>query len=56
MYNTNSQLIFKNLMLTSIWSDYSDAYILVRGTLTIAGQRADNAAKQAQESNKGVIF
>ena len=51
-----TQIVNLYLRISSFWSDYSDAYILVRGTLTIAGQRADNAAKQAQESNKGVIF
>ena len=40
-------------MIRSNLCDYSDAYILVRGTITIndAGQ-----AKQADERNKGVIF
>ena len=37
-------------MLRSILYDYSDAYILVSGTITIAAAGADNAA------NKRVIF
>ena len=36
--------------------DYSDAYILVGGTITIAGVETDDATKQADERNKGVIF
>ena len=33
-YNTNSQIKFKTTVLkTSLW-DYSDAYILVKGTIT----------------------
>ena len=36
--------------------DYSDAYILVGRTITIAGVETDDATKQADERNKGVIF
>ena len=35
--------------------DYSDAYILIKGIITITGEGADDAAKQADERNKGVI-
>ena len=35
-YNTNSQIEFKNSMLRSRLSDYSDTYILVSGTIAIA--------------------
>ena len=35
---------------------YSDTYILVSGTITITGAGADDAAKQLDERNKGVIF
>ena len=30
--------------------------ILVSGTITITGERVNNAAKRADERNKGVIF
>ena len=43
-------------MLKSSLCDYSDAYILVKGTITIAGAGADAAARQADERNKAVIF
>ena len=35
-YNTNSQIKFKTSMLRSSLSDYSDVYILGKGTITIA--------------------
>ena len=57
-YNTNSQttmLNYKTTMLKSSLCDYSDAYILVKGTITIAGEGDNAAAKQADERNKGVI-
>ena len=43
-------------MLRSSLCDYSDAYILVSGTITITGAGADDAAKRLDERNKGVIF
>ena len=55
-YNVNSQIKFKTIMLKSSLCDNSDAYILVKGKITIAGAGADAAAKQADERNKGVIF
>ena len=36
--------------------DYADAYILVKGTITITGAGDDAVARQAYERNKGVIF
>ena len=35
-YNTNSQIKFKTLMLKSSLCDYSDRYIFVSGTITVA--------------------
>ena len=43
-------------MLKSTLCDYSDAYILVKGTMTIAGAGADATARQADERDKGVAF
>ena len=56
MYDTNSQIKFKTAMLKwSLW-DYSDAYILVKGSITIT-EAGDNAgARQADERSKGVIW
>ena len=43
-------------MLKSSSCDYSDAYILVKGTITINGRGADAAARQADERDKGGAF
>ena len=48
-YNVNSQIKFKTTMLKSSLCDYSDAYILVKGEITINGRGADAAARQADE-------
>ena len=55
-YNVNSQIKFKTAMLKSSLCDYSDAYILVKGTITINGRGADAAARQADERDKAVSF
>ena len=55
-YNVNSQIKFKTTILKSSLRDYSDAYTLVKGKITIAGARADAAARQADERDKVVIF
>ena len=43
-------------MLRTSLCDYSDAYILISETITIAGERDDATAEQEDERNKGVIF
>ena len=48
-YNTNSQIKFKTLMLRSSLYDYSDAYTLVSGTITITGAWNNDAARQLDE-------
>ena len=55
-YHVNSQIKFKTTMLKSSLCDYSDAYILVKGTITINGAAADAAARQTDERDKGVTF
>ena len=55
-YNVNSQVKFKTTMLKSSLCDYSDAYILVKGKITITGRGDDAEARQADERNKGVAF
>ena len=55
-YNINSQIKFQTTMLKSRLCDYSDAYILVKGKITITGRGADAAARQADEKDKGVAF
>ena len=50
------QIKFKTSMTRSNLCDYSDAYILVSGTITIDGSGDDAAAKRQDERNKGVIL
>ena len=52
----DNQIKFKTSMIMSNLCDYSDAYILVSGTTTIIGAGYNDAAKGADEINKGVIF
>ena len=53
-FNVNSDIRFKATMLRSNLCDYADAYIL--GTITVTGAGADDAEKQLDERNKGVIL
>ena len=55
-YTTGSDIKFKTTMLRSSLCDCADAYILVKGTITITGAGDDAAARRADERNKGVIF
>ena len=54
VYNVNSQIKFKITMLKSSLWDYSDAYILVKGTISINNTAAQGAA--ANNIDKKVIF
>ena len=49
-YNVNSQIKFKTTILKSSLCDYSDAYILVKGTITVKNTVAAN------NTNKKLIF
>ena len=53
-YNVNSQIKFKTTMLKSSLCDYSDAYILVKGTISVHNTAAHGAA--ANNNNRKVIF
>ena len=53
-YNVNSQIKFKTTMLGSSLCDYSDAYILVKGTISVINTAAAGAA--ANNANRKVIF
>ena len=52
-YNVNSQIKFKTIMLKSSLCDYSDAYILVKGTISVDDTAADDAINN---NNRKVIF
>ena len=53
-YNINSQIKFKTTMLKSSLCDYSDAYILAKGTISVNNTAAQGAA--SNNTNKKVIF
>ena len=66
---TSNDIKFKTTMLRSNLCDYADAYILVKGTIKIAGNAGPEpdpaaprnaalllAARQADERDKGIIF
>ena len=53
---TSNDIKFKTAMLRSNLCYYADAYMLVKGTITITGAGDDDTAKRLDERNKGVIF
>ena len=61
-YNVNSQIKFKTAMLKSSLCDYCDAYIVVKGTISVnntaaaVAAAAANTAADANNTNKKVIF
>ena len=50
------QIRFKATMLKSSLCNYSDLYILVKGSITVKGAGADAAAQNADVRNKHVTF
>ena len=54
-YSPNKQIRLKTAMLRSSLRDYSDAYILVKGNITV-NNTAAAAAAAANNTNKNVIF
>ena len=55
VYTVNSQIKFKTTMLKSSLCDCSDAYILVKGTISV-NNTAAAAGAAANNTNKKVIF
>ena len=53
-HNVNSQIKFKTTMLKSSLCDFSDAYILAKGTITVNNTAAADA--DGNNTNKKVIF
>ena len=53
-YSPNKQIRFKTAMLRSSLCDYSDAYILVKGNISVHNTAAAGAT--ANNTNKKVIF
>ena len=56
-YNENKSIRFKTLMLRSNLCDYSDAYILVKGKITVTAPRANNGANNIRDKkNRPLIL
>ena len=53
-YDVNSQIKFKTTMLKSSLCDYSDTYILVKGTISVNNTAAAGSA--VNNDDKKVIF
>ena len=52
VYSPNKQIRFKTSMLRSSLCDYNDAYIIVKGNITVN----NTAGADANNTNKKVIF
>ena len=48
-YNENKSIRFKTSMLRSSLCDYSDAYILVKGTITVTAPGVNNGANNIRD-------
>ena len=56
-YNENKSMRFKTPMLRSNLCDYSDAYILVKGTITITSTGVNNGANNIRDKrNRPLIL
>ena len=56
-YKENKSIRFKTLMLRSNLCDYSDAYILVKGTITVTATGVNNNANNVRDKrNRPVIL
>ena len=56
-YNENKSIRFKTPMLRSNLCDYSDAYILVKGTITVTAPGVNNNANNIRDKrNRPVIL
>ena len=49
-YSVNKNVMFKTSILRPDLSDYSDAYIIVKGKITVTGKNNDNRV------NKKLVF
>ena len=55
-YNNNSHIKFNTTIFKPSLYNYSDVYILVKGTITITGELDDGEVKQEDERDKDIIF
>ena len=56
MYNKDCPIKFKTLMLKSSLCGYSDTYILVKGTITVAPAPVPAANPDNNYNNKEAVF
>ena len=56
MYNKDCPIKFKTLMLKSSLCGYSDTYILVKGTITVAPAPVPAANLDNNYNNKEAVF
>ena len=56
IYDLGTEIKFKTTMLKSSLCDYSNVYILVKGTITVVGQGQNDAVITADRNNKQVVF
>ena len=54
--NNNSDIRFETTMLKSSLCNYSDAYILIKGKITVTGAGDDSEPRRLDEGNKRVAF
>ena len=55
-YNENKSIRFKTPMLRSNLCDYSDAYILVKGTITVTAPGANNNANNIRDKRNRLLI
>ena len=55
-YNENKSIRFKTPMLRSNLCDYSDAYILVKGTITVTAPGVDNNADNIRDKRNRLLI
>ena len=55
-YNENKSIRFKTPMLRSSLFDLSDAYILVKGTITVTAPGANNGANNIRDKRNGPVI
>ena len=53
-YNENKSIRFKTPMLRSNLCDYSDAYILVKGTITVTAPGVNNNADNIRDKRSSI--
>ena len=56
IYDLGIEIKFKTIMLKSSLCDYSEAYILVKGTITLVGQEKNDATIAAERNDKQVVL